>query len=50
MPQAVHGLEGGGVLPPVVCPLGQRCMPFTPARKYGFCAYVSRGPSVAQRK
>jgi hypothetical protein len=31
-------LEGGGVLPPVVCPLGQRCMPFMNARKYGFCA------------
>jgi hypothetical protein len=31
-------LEGGGVLPPVVCPLGQRCMAFTNARKYGFCA------------
>jgi hypothetical protein len=30
-------LEGSGILPPTVCPVGQRCNAFAGARKFGFC-------------
>jgi hypothetical protein len=33
-------LEGSGVLPPVVCPLGQKCLNFPNARKFGYCAVM----------
>jgi hypothetical protein len=29
--------EGGGVLPPVLCGIGQRCIPFPSGRKHGYC-------------
>ena len=33
-------LEAGGVLPPVLCPIGQKCVGFANARKFGYCAAI----------